>query len=313
MPNPDNLIIGTRGSDLALTQARMTRAALAEAHPALTLEQKIIRTIGDKRPDLKLSEFSTGDQPVLDKGIFTKELELALEANEIDAAVHSLKDVPTELDAQFKIVAVLPRAPIEDVLLFRDHNSLADLPPGAIVATSSVRRKRLLHWLRPDLEIIDIRGNVPTRIRKLIDHKDFAATMLARAGMKRLGYLFTSEGMEFEGRKVPFEIMNPLEFLPAAGQGAVGIEIRSSDEKTAAIFAKINHAETFARVTLEREFLHLLKAGCQTPVGIHTEIHGDEISAKAIVFTDDPEPKHASASGNLAELQSIAANLISQL
>ena len=310
MPFTDKpLIIGTRGSDLALTQSRMTQAALAGVLPELALEQKIVNTIGDKRPDLKLSEFTQ----VLDKGIFTKELEIALEAREIDAAVHSLKDVPTELDAQFKIVAVLPRAPIEDVLLFRDHGSLAELPQGAVVATSSVRRKRLLHWMRPDLEIIDIRGNVPTRVRKLIENRDFAATMLARAGLERLGYAFTCEGMEFEGHTVPFELMNPREFLPAAGQGAVAIEIRSDDAATAAIFDKINHVETLARVSLEREFLHLLQAGCQTPVGIHTEVIGDEIFAKAIVFTDEPEPKHAEASGKSTEFKTIAAELIAAL
>ena len=172
----NRLILGTRGSELALTQTRMTKAFLAEALPEQAVEHVVIKTIGDKRPDLKLSEFSQGDSPVLDKGIFTKELELALEAGEIHAAVHSLKDVPTELAEGFEISVVLPRAPVEDVLVSKVDGGLKGVADGVVVATSSVRRKAQLEALRGDLVIEDIRGNVPTRLAKLresdvLDHQ----------------------------------------------------------------------------------------------------------------------------------------------
>ena len=153
--NPESLILGTRGSELALRQTEMVTAALRAAHPSLEVTQKIISTIGDKRTDLRFSEFTEGGH--LDKGIFTKELEIALAAGEIDAAVHSLKDVPTELDAAFMIAATLPRAPIEDVLVSRDGFDLKTLPAGAKIGTSSVRRIRQLQWLRPDVVCVEMK------------------------------------------------------------------------------------------------------------------------------------------------------------
>ena len=161
------LILGTRGSELALTQTEMTKAALSAAWPELRVRHEVIKTSGDLRPDLKLTEFSKDDHPVVDKGIFTKELEQALKAGTIHAAVHSLKDVPTLLDDGFRITAVLPRAPVEDVLISKIPGGLEALPPGSVVATSSVRRARQLKWLRPDLVVTDIRGNVATRIRRM--------------------------------------------------------------------------------------------------------------------------------------------------
>jgi hydroxymethylbilane synthase len=312
-----SLILGTRGSELALAQATMTRAALEAAHPGLAVERNIIRTMGDKRPDLKLSEFSQGENPVLDKGIFTKELELALDAREIDAAVHSLKDVPTELEERFRITAVLPRAPIEDVLIFRPGSgvgALDGLKEGAVVATSSVRRRRQLEWLRPDLRVVDIRGNVPTRIRKLSESEEFDATMLAVAGLGRLGFAPVDGGLDFEGIRYGAEILEMKRFLPAAGQGAVGIEILGQNAKAATLLAAIDHRETHLRVILEREFLHLLKAGCQTPVGIWTEIEGGKLCASALVFTDDrKEPLRSKAEGDAQDPRAIAAILRNQL
>src|SRR5687767_3200112 len=181
------LILGTRGSELALTQTEMVKAALAAAWPELRVRHEVIKTSGDLRPDLKLVEFSRGDQPVLDKGIFTRELEQALQAGTIHAAVHSLKDVPTLLEPGFRIAAVLPRAPVEDVLISKIPGGLTALPEGSVVATSSVRRARQLRWLRPGLAVADIRGNVGTRIRKVADDRSTAALLLARAGLVRLG------------------------------------------------------------------------------------------------------------------------------
>lgn len=280
-PNSDEtLILGSRGSDLAITQVKQTEACLIDAgHNGV--EVRIINTVGDKRPDLKLSEFSdpgaSGGEAILDKGIFTKELEEALLAGEIHAAVHSLKDVPTELHQAFAITATLEREAVEDVLLSRNANEpfdITSLPKGGTVATSSVRRARQLSWLRPDLEVVDIRGNVPTRIRKLLQTAEWDAIMLARAGLKRLGFLATdaqSGHLNFDQDcAVGFCILDAGEFLPAAGQGAIGIESRLADDKTNAALALINHQPTFARVSAERAFLARLQAGCQTPVGLFT-------------------------------------------
>lgn len=318
--NLKSLILGTRGSELALRQTEMVMAALREAHPSLQVTQKIISTIGDKRTDLRFSEFTEGGH--LDKGIFTKELEIALAADEIDAAVHSLKDVPTELDAAFMIAATLPRAPIEDVLVSREGFDLKTLPAGAKIGTSSVRRIRQLRWLRPDVECVEIRGNVPTRVRKLIMPSNLDGVLLARAGLERLG-LLSSTGLQpvcatgilpvvIDGNTLHAVILPCADFLPAAGQGAIGIEARRADARTLEWLRAVNHAETFARVTAEREFLHLLKAGCQTPIGAHTWIEGKTLHMKVCVFNEsDPvaPPLQAAASGPLAEPEKAAAEL----
>jgi hydroxymethylbilane synthase len=308
------LVIGTRGSDLALTQARMVKAALKDSGlPADAIEIRIVKTIGDKRPDLKLSEFAQtqpdGSAPILDKGIFTKELEEALNAETVDIAVHSLKDVPTELADEFFIAAALPRAPIEDVLLTRDALSddpaqaVAGLPEGATVATSSVRRARQLRWLRPDLEIVDIRGNVPTRVRKLLDTGEWAATMLARAGLERLEILPVGAAeFAFEGRPVHAAVLPAEQFLPAAGQGAVAIEALRKNADAQAAVELINHLPTFQRVTAERAFLARLQAGCQTPVGAHTWFaENGQLSMRVRVFDEDDE------SADPAEAEAVAA------
>ncbi|MCB1076998.1 MAG: hydroxymethylbilane synthase [Verrucomicrobiae bacterium] len=320
---PDKLILGTRGSDLALTQTRMVEAELRAAGFGGEIEVKVIKTIGDKRPDLKLSEFSQGDQPVVDKGIFTKELEEALLAGEIDAAVHSLKDVPTELADDFRLIATLERAPIEDVLLSREpiQQGLIGDPTGLdrkTVATSSVRRARQLSWLFPGVQVVDIRGNVPTRVRKLLDTPEWDGILLARAGLERLGILPKGLGGEtsfdFEGRTVHAAILDPGDFLPAAGQGAVAIEALKSNTGAAAACALINHAPTFARVTAERHFLHRLQAGCQTPVGALTEFEdeGEILAMRVRVFNEDnpsAEPLEAAASGPADEPETLADQL----
>ena len=181
------IVLGTRGSALALVQAGMVEEALRRAWPGLEIERRIIKTTGDQRTDVPLSEVAQVAQ--VDKGIFIKELELALEAGEIDVAVHSLKDVPSVLEEDFAIAAVLPRAAVRDVLVTTEEGGLGGLRKGATVATSSVRRRRLLESLRPDLRVVDIRGNVPTRIRKLHESGEIDGLLLARAGLARLGLL----------------------------------------------------------------------------------------------------------------------------
>jgi hydroxymethylbilane synthase len=295
------LLLGTRGSELALAQTVLTTAALRQALPELPVSHEIIKTAGDLRPDLKLADFSKGSDPVVDKGIFTRELENALRAGTVHAAVHSLKDVPTILDEGFKISAVLPRAPIEDVLISKTPGGLDALPPGATVATSSVRRVRLLKHLRPDLHTIDIRGNVPTRLRKAAESPEIDAIILARAGLFRLG-LYHETLTEF-GAPLHLSILDPEQFLPAASQGAVAIETFQETPELASILAAINHPETFARITAERHFLALLQAGCQTPVGVHTWITGDQLNLKALVF-----PDHSTAPPQAAETSAPLAN-----
>ncbi len=310
------LILGTRGSELALVQAEMTREALAAKGIECRIE--VIRTIGDKRPDLKLSEFSQGDHPVVDKGIFTKELEEALLKREIDFAVHSLKDVPTELGPEFEICATLPRADIADVFLTTREGLGKDLTllDGRVVATSAVRRARQLQWLCPGVKVVDIRGNVPTRIRKLIASGEWDAILLARAGIERLG-IFTpgDASFEFEGSSVFACELDTRVFLPAAGQGAVGIEILKDNDAARSALSKINDAPTFCRVTAERAFLGLLKAGCQTPVGAHTwfEDEGSTLAMAVRVFDETSpgaEPFVAEVRGPSLSPEALAGKLM---
>ena len=310
------LILGTRGSELALAQASMTRAALAAVGVDCRIE--VIRTIGDKRPDLKLSEFSQGENPVVDKGIFTKELEEALLKREIDFAVHSLKDVPTELGPEFEICATLPRADIADVFLTTQEGLGDDLTllDGKVIATSAVRRARQLQWLCPGVSVVDIRGNVPTRIRKLIESQEWDAILLARAGIERLGIYTPGNGsFDFEATTVFARELDTRIFLPAAGQGAVGMEILKDNHAAREAIAKINDAPTFCRVTAERAFLGLLKAGCQTPVGAHTWFEDDGASlAMAVRVFDEgtplAEPFVAEVRGEAASPESLALQLM---
>lgn len=306
---PETINLGTRGSELALAQATLTEAALKAAWPEIRVVRHIIHSTGDLRQDLKLSEFNRGPQPT-DKGIFTKELEIALEGGQIDIAVHSLKDVPTKLGAGFRIVAVLPRAEIEDVLISKLPGGLEGLPAGAVVATSSVRRARQLLWRRPDLRVEDIRGNVPTRLRKLAQAPHLSAMILARAGLDRLG--LTAEAAEIEGVSLHQQILDQTTFLPAASQGAVGIEIHGHQPELETVLAAINHTPTFRRITAERHFLHLLSAGCQTPVGVRTSIAGKSLHMEAVVFSEadtSAAPRTGQAAGSLDEPEEIAHSL----
>ncbi len=307
------LILGTRGSELALTQTRMTIAALAAAWPDLPVRYEIIKTSGDLRPDLKLAEFSQGDNPVVDKGIFTKELEQALKAGIIHAAVHSLKDVPTLLSEGYRIAAVLPRAPVQDVLISKIPGGLDALPAGSVVATSSVRRARLLKWLRPDLTVTDIRGNVATRIQKVADDASATALLLARAGLERLGLY--AETMEGFGAPLHLSILDPAIFPPAASQGAVAIETYGEHPDLQAVLDAINHTETFHAITAERRFLELLQAGCQTPVGVHTTFEARGLlHMKALVFPDaGGDPARAEAAGPATDPLAVAASLFASL
>jgi hydroxymethylbilane synthase len=288
--------IGTRGSDLALVQAAATERALADAFPEALLERVVIKTTGDRRTDVALSEVAKVEG-VLDKGVFTKELEIALAANEVDIAVHSLKDVPTVVDAAFEIVGTLERAPVRDVLVMREAGGVEALAPGSKVGTSSVRRAKQLLWLRPDLEILDIRGNVPTRLKKLANG-GYDAIMLAEAGLIRLGYPM-EDVCRIAEQALYFAPIAEDQFFPAAGQGAIGFEIRADDDDARGWVAAISHADTFLRARAEREFLRLIDGGCHTPVGVFSSLVDGHLEMLARLFPDEGgEPQTAQASGS---------------
>lgn len=243
------LRIGTRTSELALRQARMVQAALeAGGHAS---ELVTFKTVGDKRLDEPLSAIGA-------KGLFTKELETALAKRKIDIAVHSLKDLPTESPDGLVVAAVLPREDPRDVLVVNGRilaESLADLPPGSRVGTSSLRRRALLLATRPDLEVAELRGNVPTRLKK-IDEGRVHAAILAAAGLHRLG----------AKQHITCYLDAPA-WLPAAGQGAIAVQARTDDERTHVLVAALNDPSTMRAVRAERAFLAALEGGCQVPIG----------------------------------------------
>jgi hydroxymethylbilane synthase len=285
-PSPIHLRIGTRGSALALVQAEATEALLSQAFPHLTIERVIIRTTGDRRTDVALAEVAKAEG-VFDKGVFIKELEQALDDGTIDIAVHSLKDLPTVLESRFLLASVLERAPIRDVLITRAPGGLDSLPAGSRVGTSSVRRARQVNFLRPDLTVTDLRGNVPTRLEKIASGENHEAILLAEAGLVRLGYLTDESSNEVTGMPGLHATRLPEEeFHPAAGQGAIGLEVRENDEASRLFAEAIGHPSTWLRITAEREFLRLLDAGCHTPVGVYSSLENGTLTLKARVFPE---------------------------
>ncbi len=263
-----SIIIGTRKSPLALWQSEYIKARLKECFPALTVEIKHIVTRGDRTQEANLALPEIGG-----KGLFTAELEEALTAKEIDLAVHSLKDLPTTLSPEFTIGAIPVREVVEDVLISRSGSTLRELPRGAVIGTSSLRRSSQLLRIRPDLKVEHIRGNVETRIRKACaSDGQYHATILARAGLVRLG---------LEAQIT--EILSLEEMLPAPGQGALGIECRADDEEVRSILEPLHHPITALAVTAERAFLAALNAGCNTPVAAYAEVK-EQLGKARLVF-----------------------------
>lgn len=297
------ILVGTRGSDLALVQATATEAALTAAFPDREIVRKVITTTGDRRTDVSLANVAKAEG-TFDKGVFIKEIEEALADGEIDIAVHSLKDLPTVLQENFLLAAVLERAPVRDVLIMREPGGLEALPVGAKVGTSSVRRAKQIEWLRPDVSVIDLRGNVPTRLRKLAESGQYDAILLAEAGLVRLNFIpeFATGDAAEAVKGIPGIFVTRLaesEFFPAAGQGAIGLEVRATDAASRAFAEAIGHRETWLRITAEREFLRLLDGGCHTPVGVFSTLSDDgEIHLQARVFPEaGGEPKTGEARG----------------
>ncbi|HEU5069657.1 MAG TPA: hydroxymethylbilane synthase [Verrucomicrobiae bacterium] len=316
------IIIGTRGSALALAQSNMIAAQCRAALPQFRFELKIIKTTGDK---LQTASMAQGELP---KGLFTKELEVALLDGRADFAVHSLKDLPTELPPGLKLGAVGVREDVRDVMIYRAqgasmqparrafgaHMQVRDLPAGATVATSSTRRRAQLLAIRPDLKAVEIRGNVATRMQKLAAQPELDATILALAGLKRLGYRLTPDG-RIEGKDVPTGLLATIldvdSMLPCVGQAAIGIEVRTNDGRIDAVCAQLNHFETFQCVTAERAFLAGMGGGCLAPVAAYAEPVGGQISMRAVSFVNGC--RRAEAKGAIHEPAQLGAGIAAKL
>jgi hydroxymethylbilane synthase len=267
---PLALRIGSRGSPLALVQAREVKSRLA-AEVGLDAERitiEVIRTTGDLIQDRPLADAGG-------KGLFAKEIEEALLAGTIDLAVHSAKDLPTELPAGLALAGFLPREDPRDAFISRKAKALRELSAGAVVGTASPRRQAFVRRLRPDVEIAMLRGNVETRLRKL-EAGEVDATVLAVAGLKRLGLLSAATA-----------ILDPDEFLPAVGQGAIAIETRSDDTRTRALVAEIDDAETATALAAERAFLTVLDGSCRTPIGGHARLRDGTLHFRGVIVKPD--------------------------
>ena len=296
------LILGTRGSALALAQVVLTRAALAQAWPRMKVDEQIFVTRGDKKLDLSLLRAGEAGG----KGLFTRELEDALIAGTIDVAVHSMKDLPGHNPPGLAVTAVLERASTADVLVAKGFSHFEEIPQGARIGTSSVRRARQLQWLRPDLQIEEWRGNVPTRLRKLATRGDVAGIVLAQAGLDRLRCDFSDGTFNI----VP--LRNHL--LPAIGQGAIALQSRADRTEVSAILAAINHAPTLTCIRAEREVQRLLAGDCTLPVGVHSELRGESLRLRGILFgAPGTPPAEAEATGPSTAPEAIAAELLSRL
>lgn len=292
MQSSVRLRIGTRGSQLALAQTREVRRRLAVAHaiPEDAIAIEIIRTSGDAIQDRPLSE-------VGGKGLFTKEIEQALIDGGIDLAVHSSKDMPTVLPDGLELSAFLPREDVRDAFISHKAKTVADLARGAIVGTSSLRRQALIKRMRPDLQVVSLRGNVETRLRKL-EEGQADATLLALAGLKRLGLADKAASL-----------LDPGVFLPAVGQGAIGIETRSDDARTRELLSPLNDEETAIALAAERAFLAVLEGSCRTPIAGHATINGGVVTFRGMILKPDgSEAYETSRTGDARQAASLGAD-----
>ncbi|GLI53890.1 hydroxymethylbilane synthase [Thermodesulfovibrio yellowstonii] len=297
----NKIVIGTRGSKLALWQANWVKDKLQTLYPELKVEIEKIKTTGDKILDAPLAKIGG-------KGLFVKEIEEALLSKRVDLAVHSMKDVPTEIPEGLQISAICEREDPRDVFISKEGILLKELPQGAVVGTSSLRRTVQLKALRSDLVIKPLRGNVDTRIRKLREG-EFHAIVLAMAGLKRMGF------EDIVTQPFPEDLM-----IPAIGQGAIGIETRIDDDFVNERIKHLNHEETAICITAERAFLSVMGGGCQVPLACHARIINLQPSAfslKLVGIIGDPEDKipiiRGSCEGSLSQAERLGADLAKEL
>jgi len=263
------IIIGSRGSELALWQANFIKREIEKKNKNVKVDINIIKTKGDKILDVALSKIG-------DKSLFTKELEVELLAKRIDLAVHSLKDLQTQIPAGLKLAAVTKRHEVEDVLIARKKGiTIQSLPEFGVVATGSLRRRSQLLHLRPDLTVLDLRGNVPSRIQKFLE-SEWDAIVLARAGVERLNL-----------KKHISSFIPKEDILPAVGQGALGIEIQEDNKVVEEIIKSLHHDETYKAVIAERSLLRALEGGCQVPIGAFAEVKSSGLYLDAVVGSLD--------------------------
>ena len=290
-----SIVIGTRGSKLALWQAEHIASRIRERFPAIEVTLKKIVTTGDKILDVPLAKIGG-------KGLFTKELENAMLSGEIDLAVHSLKDMPTELPEGLMLAAITTRADASDAFVSLRYNSLDELPQGAKVGTSSLRRRAQILKYRPDLQTVDLRGNLDTRIKKL-ENKEMDAIILATAGLKRLGL-----------EQYITQILPAAICLPAVGQGALAIETRQADAEVLSVLEFLNDNDTIAAVTAERAYLREVQGGCQVPVGVHGEVNGDQLLLEATILKiDGTREVREQICGSCSEAEALGIKLAQQM
>jgi hydroxymethylbilane synthase len=295
-PPLQKIVLGSRGSELARTQTALVVEALKQSWPNLEIATKIISTRGDRRTEELL------DPHAGRKGLFTGEIERALAAAEIDVAVHSAKDLPSEMTKGLALGAVLRRAPVDDVLITQEAGDLTGK-----IATGSVRRQHQLRWKFPQIEIVDLRGNVPTRLRKFLG-SEWRGIVLARAGLERLGYDVAAGSFEFEGARLRAETLPTDDFLPAGGQGIIALQVRADDDQL--MVRAINNATTFSCLQAEREFLRLLQGDCGSPVGVLAIISGSRMTMRAQVFEPPRvEPRAARVEGDASKPAKLAREL----
>lgn len=295
--SPPFLRIGTRGSPLALWQAHETQRRLAAAHgvPLEAITITVIKTTGDAIQDRPLAE-------VGGKGLFTKEIEQALFDETIDLAVHSAKDMETALPDGLVLTACLPREDVRDAFICAKAKTLAELPKGSKVGTASLRRGAMVKRLRPDIEVVSIRGNVDTRLRK-ISSGEVDATLLALAGLKRLGIADKAAS-----------VFDAETFLPAVGQGAVAIETRAGDSRTRELLAAIDCRDTRIALTAERAFLGALDGSCRTPIAGHATVDGERIALRGLIVKTDGSVAHeTSRAGTVSEAEALGADAGAEL
>ena len=301
------LILGTRASALALAQTELTRSALVWAFPQLEVRVETFVTQGDKKLDLNLLQRSPGGG----KGLFTRELEEALLSRRIDVAVHSLKDLPGHMPEGLEIASVLERSATSDLLVSKFPGGLDGLTHGALVGTSSIRRARQLQWLRGDLQVAEWRGNVQTRLRKLGESQEFAAIVLAEAGLLRLGFYQGGNQVVFDDWRFEAASLGDRMY-PAIGQGVIALQSEVGRAEVRQTLQAVNHSSTWLAVRAERELQRLLSGDCTLPVGVRTRLTARGMELEAVLFEEGVRlPRFAQAHGEHPE--AVAAEVATAL